>query len=150
MGLQPPSGVRRGEAYGLGVRRGGATLIGRARQSPRPRCRARRSLAPEVSQGRVHPQRSSKAEPTHLGVGWCCSHTLDCSDESMLMVISSSSSCTIVLVPDSSPRAYEGVEYSVGGFFKWEDSKGLGLLLSPTTLPGDGDSLSLRSDPSGV
>jgi len=39
-------------------------------------------------------------EPTHLGVGWSCSHALDCLDESMLMTISSSSSGTLVLVPD--------------------------------------------------
>ena len=36
----------------------------------------------------------------HLGVDWSYSHALDCSDESMLMVISSSSSGTLVLVPD--------------------------------------------------
>ena len=70
------------------------------------------------------------AEPAHLGVGWSYSHALDCSDELMLMVIRTSSSGTLVLVLDSSPRAYGGVEYSFGGFSKWEDSKGLGLLLS--------------------
>jgi len=39
-----------------------------------------------------------------------------------------------------SPRAYGGVEYSFGGFFKREDSVGLGFLLSPTACPRDGDS----------
>ena len=70
------SEVGRGGAHGLGVRRGGA-----------------------------HSQRSSEAKPAlelaHLGVGWSCSRTLDYSDESMLMVISSSSSGTLVLVPDT-------------------------------------------------
>jgi len=92
---------------------------------------------------------SGETEPPS-GVGWSCSHALDCSDESMLMVISSSSSGTLVLVSDSSPRAYGGVEYSFRGFFKREDSEGLGLLLLPTACPGDGDSLSSRSDPSRV
>jgi len=50
----------------------------------------------------------------------------------MLMIISSPYLGTLVLVPDSSPQAYGGVEYSFGGFFKREDPKGLGLLLSPT------------------
>ena len=58
----------------------------------------------------------------------------------MLMVISSSSLGTLVLVPDSSPRAYGGVEYSFGGFSEWEDYEGLGLLLLPTACPRDGDS----------
>ena len=58
----------------------------------------------------------------------------------MLMTISSSLG-TLVLVPDSSPRAYGGVEYSFEGFSEWEDSEGLGLPLSPTACPGDGDSL---------
>ena len=44
-------------------------------------------------------QRSGEAEPAHLWVGWSCSHALDCSDESMLMTISSYSSGTLVLVP---------------------------------------------------
>ena len=79
-----------------------------------------------------HPQRSDEAELVHLGLGWSCSRALDCSDESMLMVISSSSLGTLVLVPDSSPRAYRGVEYSFGGFSQREDSEGLGLLLLPT------------------
>ena len=60
----------------------------------------------------------------------------------MLMIISSSSLGTLVLVPDSSPQNYGGVEYSFGGFFEWEDSKGLGLLLLPTACLGDGESLS--------
>ena len=75
---------------------------------------------------------SGKVEPAHLGVGWSFSRALDYSDESMLMVISSSSSDTPVLVPDSSPRAYRAVEYSFGGFSERENSKGLGLLLLPT------------------
>ena len=78
----------------------------------------------------------------HLVISWSCSHALDCLDESMLMTISSSSSGTLVLVPDNSPRASGGVEYSFRGFFEWEDSKGLGLLLSPMACPRDGDSLS--------
>ena len=68
----------------------------------------------------------------HLGVGWSCSHALDYSDESMLIVISSSSLGTLVLIPNSSLRAYGGVEYSFKGFSEREDSKGLGLLLLPT------------------
>ena len=60
----------------------------------------------------------------------------------MLIIISSPSSGTLVLVPDSNPQAYGGVEYSFGGFFKREDSEGLGLFLSPTACLGDGDSLS--------
>ena len=75
---------------------------------------------------------SGKAELAHLGVSWSCSHALGYSDESMLMVISSSSSGTLVLVPDSSPRARGRVEYSFGGFSEREDSEGLGLLLLPT------------------
>ena len=85
---------------------------GRARQGPRPRGLARRSPAP--------------------GVCWSCSRALDCSDESMLMTVSSSSSGTLELVPDSSPQACGGVDYSFGGFFEQEDSKGLGPLLLPT------------------
>ena len=77
----------------------------------------------------------------HIGVRWSCSRALDYSDESMLMIISSSSSGTLVLVPDSSPRACGGVEYSFGGFSEWEDSDGIGLLLSPMACPGDNDSL---------
>jgi len=64
----------------------------------------------------------------HLGVDWSCSRALDCSNESMLMTISSSSLGTLVLVPNSSPRACGGVEYSFRGFSEWEDSEGLGLL----------------------
>ena len=116
-------------------------------------------------------QRLGEAEPVHLGVDWSYSRALDCSDESVLMTISSSSSGTLVLVPDSSPRApwrfewnrlsdlstcqrvrvstpggcspraYGGVEYSFGGFFEREDSAGLGFLLPPMACPGDGDSL---------
>ena len=86
----------------------------------------------EVGRGGVRPQRPGEAELVHPGVGWSCNRALDCSDESMLMVISSSSSGTLVLVPNSSPRAYGGVEYSFGGFFEQEDSKGFGLLLLPT------------------
>ena len=40
-------------------------------------------------------------ELLHLRVGWSYSHALDCSDESMLMVISSSSLGTRVLVSDT-------------------------------------------------
>ena len=36
-----------------------------------------------------------------LRIGWSCSRTLDCSDESMLMTIRSSSSGVLVLVPDT-------------------------------------------------
>ena len=90
---------------------------------------------------------SGEAELAHLGVGWSCSHALDCSDESILMVISSSSSGTLVLIPDSSPRARGGVEYSFGGFSEWEDFEGLGLLLLPTACPRGGDSLSSSALP---
>ena len=90
---------------------------------------------------------SSEAELAHLGIGWSCSHALDCLDKSMLMVISSSSSGTLVLVLDSSPQAYGGVEYFYGGFFKLEDSEGLGLLLLPTACPRDGDSLFVKIRP---
>ena len=47
---------------------------------------------------------SGEVEFAHLGVGWSCSCALDCSDESMLMVISSSSPGTLVLVPDNERR----------------------------------------------
>ena len=97
---------------------------------------------PEVERGGASPQRSGKAELAHLGVDWSCSRPLDCLDESMLMIISFSYLGTLVLVPNSSPRACDGVEDSFGGFSEWEDSEGLGLLLSPTTCLGDGDSLS--------
>ena len=70
-------------------------------------------------------------ELVHPGVGWSCSYALDCSEESMLMVISSSSSCTLVLVPDSSPRTCGGVEYSFGGFSEWEDSEGSSFFCFP-------------------
>ena len=103
-----------------------------ARQSTWPRCRARRSPPLEIGRGRVRTQMLGEAKLAHLGVGWSYSRALDCLDESMLMVISSSSLGTLVLVPDSSPRAYGGVEYSFGGFSEWEDYEGLGLLLSPT------------------
>ena len=58
---------------------------------------------PTQRPGEAEPptQRSGEAEPAHLGVGWSCSRALDYSDESMLMTISSSSSGTIVLVPNS-------------------------------------------------
>ena len=52
-------------------------------------------------------QRLGEAEPVHLGVDWSYSRALDCSDESILMIISSSSSGTLVLVPDSSPEPAE-------------------------------------------
>ena len=78
-------------------------------------------LAPEVERGGARPQRPGEAELVHLGVGWRCSRALDCSDKSMLMVIISSSLGTLVLVPDSSPRACRGVEYSFGGFSEQED-----------------------------
>ena len=54
----------------------------------------------------------------------------------MLMTISSSSLGTLVLVPNSSPRACGGVEYSFRGFSEWEDSEGLGLILSPKHVLG--------------
>ena len=58
---------------------------------------------PTQRPGEAEPptQRSGEAEPAHLGVGWSCSRALDCSDVSMLMVISSSSSGTLVLVSDN-------------------------------------------------
>ena len=54
-----------------------------------------------VGRGGARPQRPGDAELTHLGVSWSCSSALDCLDELMLMVISSSSLDTLVLVPDS-------------------------------------------------
>ena len=88
------------------------SLRGQARQSPWPWCGVRRSPPLEVGRGEAHglgvgrgetnPQGSCEAEFAHLGVGWSYSRALDCSDELMLMVISSSSD-TLVLVPDSSP-----------------------------------------------
>ena len=54
----------------------------------------------------------------------------------MLMVINSSSLGTLVLIPDSSPRACGGVEYSFGGFSKREDSEGLGLFCRPRRVLG--------------
>jgi len=54
----------------------------------------------------------------------------------MLMTISTSSLGTLVLIHDSSPRAYVGVENSFGGFSEQEDSEGLGLPLWPTACPG--------------
>ena len=58
--------------------------------------------APEIGRGGARPQRPDEAELAHLGVGWSCSRALDCSDESMLMTINSSSSGTLVLVPRKS------------------------------------------------
>ena len=86
---EPPSGIRRGRAHDLDVRRGGA-----------------------------NPQGPGEAEFAHVWVGWSSSRALDCSNVSMLMVISSSSSGTLVLVPDSSTQDCEGVEYSFRGFFQ--------------------------------
>ena len=60
--------------------------------------------------------------PDEAGPSKRCSRAVDCADESTLMVICSSSSGTLVLVPDSSPRAYGGVEYSFGGFSNTKDS----------------------------
>ena len=79
-------------------------------------------------------------ELAHLGVGWSCSRTLDYLR--FLSMVISSSLGTLVLVPDSSPRAYEGVEYSFGDFSKSEDSESPDLLLLPVACPGDSDSLS--------
>ena len=56
----------------------------------RPRGQARQSPPPEAGRGRACAPR----------VGWSCSRALDYSDESMLMVIRSSSLGTLVLVPD--------------------------------------------------
>ena len=74
----------------------------------------------DVMRGGGLTQRSGEVDFACLGVGWSCSRALDRSDKSTLMVISSSSSGTLVLVPDSSPRAYGGVEYSFEGFFERE------------------------------
>ena len=82
--------------------------LGSGEAKPAPRGRARRS--------------------PHTWVVWSYSRALDCSDESMLMTISSSSLGTLVLVSNSSPRACGGVEYSFGGFSRWEDSEGLCFL----------------------
>ena len=126
-------------AVWVSVGRDGATLRGRARRSPLPRCWARQSQPSRVERGEArgldvgrggaNPQGSSEVEFAYLGVSKSYSHTLYRSDESTLMVIISSSSGTLVLVPDSSLRTYGGVEYSFGGFSKWEYSEGFGLLL---------------------
>ena len=117
-----PLEVGRGGAHGLGVGRGGAnpegsgeakptasvlgeaepTLWGRARQSLSPEIRREGDRGLEVERGRACPQWLSKAEIVALGAGWSRSCALNCSDESMLMTISSSSSGTLVLVLDSS------------------------------------------------
>ena len=70
------------------------------------------------------------------GVERSCRRALDCSVESMLMTISSSSLGTLVLVSDSSPRACGGVEYSFVGFFGWRDFEGFDLLLLAGRLGG--------------
>ena len=75
---------------------------------PRPSESSKVDPVPKGSgEAEIMALRSGKVEPTHLGVGWSCSHALDCSDELMLMTISSSSSGTLVLVPDSSPEPAE-------------------------------------------
>ena len=69
-------------------------------------------------------------ELTRLGVGWSYGHTLDYSDESMLMIISSSSLGTLVLVPDNVRlmSLLEQVDYvllslrgsiSIEGLYSW-------------------------------
>ena len=103
--------VGRDKARNLRVGRGGAhpqrsgeakpTPRGRARWSPWPRGRARRSTPLEAGRDGASPQRSGEAELAHLGVGWSGSRALDYSDVSMSMVISSSFSDTLVLVPDT-------------------------------------------------
>ena len=60
-------------------------------------------VSSELDEMEPPTQRLDEAEPVNLGVGWSCSHTLDCSDESMLITISSSSLGTLVLVPDRIP-----------------------------------------------
>ena len=52
---------------------------------------------------------------------------------------------SLISIPDSSPRAYEGVEYSFGDFFGREDSEGLGLLLARGMSWLDRDAILLRS-----
>ena len=78
------------------------TPKGSGEMEPHPIGLARWSPLPEVGRGEAHAPR----------VGWSYSHAFDSSDESMLMTISSSSLGTLVLVPDSSPRAYGGAENS--------------------------------------
>ena len=76
-----------------------------------PRGRARRSANPRVGRGGAHglgvgrgralPQRTGEVGLALLGMGWSYSRALGCSDESMLMIISSFSLGTLVLVPDT-------------------------------------------------
>ena len=86
--------VERDGAHTRGVGRGGAQTQG---------------------SGEVEPVASGlgEAEIAHLGVGWSCRRALDCSVELMLMTISSSSSGTLVLVPDTNIGS--AVEYSECG-----------------------------------
>ena len=99
------------EPVALGSGEAEPALRGWARRSLWPWCRARWSQPSGVGRGRAYglsfgrgganPQGLGEAEFKHLGVGWSCSRALDCLDESMLMVISSSSSGTLVLVPNT-------------------------------------------------
>ena len=118
--------VRRSPPSDVG--RGGASPQTSGEAEPTLGGQTRRSQPLGVSRGGANLWRSGKAEPVAsvsteaeptLG-GWTrwspwprwsdeaepikrCGHALDCSDESTLMVISSSSSGTLVLVPDNSP-----------------------------------------------
>ena len=104
------SGVGRGgvRPQRLGEAEPVTSVSGEAESAPRGR--VRRSPSSEVGRGGApglgvgqagaRPQMPGEAKLAHLGGGWRCSHALDYSDESMLMVISSSSLDSLVLVPN--------------------------------------------------
>ena len=73
-----------------------------SRETEPPTQRPGEAEPPAQRSGKPGPptQRSGEAEPAHLGVCWSYSRALGCSDESILMIISSSSG-TLVLVPDT-------------------------------------------------
>ena len=52
------------------------------------------------------------------------------------MVLRSLLWVSLILIPDSSPRAYGGVGYSFIGFFGWRDFEGFDLLLAVGRLGG--------------
>ena len=68
-------------------------------ETEHPTQRPSEAGTPTQRSGEVEPTalRLGDVEPVCLGVRWSCSRTLDCSDESMLMVISSSSLGTLVI-----------------------------------------------------
>jgi len=119
-------GVERDRARGLEIEQDGARVLRSGETKPAPEgsgeVETASSETTSLGSGEAEPTALSEtpmalgsgkmepapkvlgeAEPTHLGISRSYGCTLDCSDESMLMVISLSSSGTLVLVPDSSP-----------------------------------------------